>query len=58
MDIVIQLLEIPLHTKARIAHEAVVTGEIEGKLDLSADVEVVTAEVLADIVPELRLGEN
>ena len=53
-----QLLEIPLHTKARIAHEAVVTGEIEGKLDLSADVEVVTAEVLADIVPELRLGEN
>ena len=33
-------------------------GEAVGQFYLAADVEVGAAEVLADVVPELRLGED
>ena len=50
------MLEVPLHTEAGTAHESGVGGEVVVKLHLAADAEVLDSEVLADVVPKLRLG--
>ena len=51
-------LEYPFCAEAGTCIEAVVAGEVTGELNLGADVEVRYTDVLADVVPELRLGDE
>ena len=51
-------LEIPFHTEAWINSEAVVDGEVIGDFYFCPHVQVVTAQVAADVVPELRFSNE
>ena len=52
-------LEIPFHTEARTNHPAGIAAEVVADLYLAAYAEVLAAEVLAYVVPELWLcGED
>lgn len=51
-------LEYPFCAEARTCIEAVVAGKVAGEFDFGADVEVRYTDVLADVVPELRLGDE
>ena len=52
-------LEVPFHTEARTNHPAGIAAEVVADLYLAAYAEVLAAEVLAYVVPELWLcGED
>lgn len=50
--------EIPFHTQAWAAFESGGGAEILAQLDLCTHIEVVAAEVAADVIPQLRLGDE
>ena len=52
-------LEVPFHTKARTNHPAGIAAEVVADFYLATNAEVLAAEVLANVVPELWLcGED
>lgn len=54
-----ELLEVPFHTEARTNHPAGIAAEVVADLYLATYAEVLAAEVLAYVVPELWLcGED
>ena len=48
-------LEYPFGAKARPGKELIGTCEVIGELYLATDIEVIAAEVTADVIPDLRL---
>ena len=54
-----ELLEVPFHTEARTNHPAGIAAEVVADFYLATNAEVLAAEVLAYVVPELWLcGED
>lgn len=51
-------LKDPLCSEAWTDPEALSGAKVVGKLDFSTDIEIVYAEMLADVVPELRFGDE
>lgn len=51
-------LECPFGTNAGTGEEALSGAEVVGQFDFAAEVEIVHAYMPADIVPDLRLGEE
>jgi len=52
------VLEDPLGADAGTSLEAVIAGEVPGEFDFRTDVQVVAAEELANVVPDLRFGDE
>lgn len=52
------MLEVPLYAQARTALETIGRAEIVGKLHLTTYAEVVATDMLANVVPKLRLGDE
>ena len=51
-------LEVPLHAQAGAALKSAGRAEVVGEFDLCTEAEVVATEVLANVIPELRLGDE
>ena len=51
-------LEYPFGAKARSCEELVSICEVIGEFNLATDIEVIAAEVTADVIPDLRLRDE